>query len=65
MQRFTKTEIGWIADLLEAQARSCRELAAGSQYAALYRLKLEQYEAMASKLRTTLEENSRRIEITY
>lgn len=68
MQSLTKNEIGWMADLLEDKARSYRQAideADENGLAALYRLKAEQFDGIAAKLRAAVDAGNKRIGIKY
>ena len=68
MQNLTKIEIGWMVDLLESEAELFRHTIDGTDengFAALYRLKAEQYDSIAAKLRTAVDAGNKRIEIKY
>lgn len=68
MQNLTKTEIGWMVDLLESESGLYRDAINGADengLAALYRLKAEQYEGIATKLRAAVDAGNKRIEIKY
>lgn len=68
MQSLTKNEIGWMADLLEDKARSYRQTideADTNGFSALYRLKAEQFDGIAAKLRAAVDAGNKRIGIKY
>lgn len=73
MQSFTQTEIKWMIGALQEKARAYHEAARMTDSAnssnnsldgSLYRLREEQFDAMACKLQKVLDGNSRRVEIT-
>lgn len=68
MQNLTKTEIGWMVDLLESEAGLYRDAINGTDengFAALYHLKAEQYDGVAAKLRAAVDAGNKRIGIKY
>ena len=68
MEHFSKTEIAWIISELEAKAHMLRYTAEsndGSVIPGLSILRAEQYESIVRRLRTALEKDNKRIEITY
>lgn len=71
MQSFTQTEIKWMIGALQEKARAYHEAARmadntsnNSLDGSLYRLREEQFNAMACKLQKVLDGKSRRVEIT-
>lgn len=73
MKSFTQTEIKWIIGALQEKARAYHEAARMADNAdnsnnpldgSLYRLREEQFDAMACKLQKVLDDKSRRVEIT-
>ena len=73
MQSFTQTEIKWMIGVLQEKARAYHEAARMADGAdnsnksldgSLYRLREEQFDAMACKLQKVLDGGSRRVEIT-
>lgn len=69
MQKFTKTEIAWIAFELDKQA-ACLEWHSEnpcdrneSKFSETYRLRSEQYADISKRLRLALKEGNKRIEI--
>lgn len=66
MQSFTQTEIKWMIGALQEKARAYHEAArmADNLDGSLYRLREEQFDAMACKLQKVLDGKSRRVEIT-
>lgn len=68
MQNLTKTEIGWMVDLLESEAGLYRRTIDGADengFTALYRLKAEQFDGVAAKLRAAVDAGNKRIGIKY
>lgn len=66
MQTFTKIEISWIAAELEKQAKILEQQAADTSntaFAALCRLRYEQYIDISNRLREALKKGSKRIKI--
>ena len=57
MQAFTKIEIKWIIDELEAEITGAAR--------SLYILRAEQLDVISGKLRTAIEAGDKRIEIKY
>lgn len=67
MQSFTQTEIKWMIGALQEKARAYADNADNSNNpldGSLYRLREEQFDAMACKLQKVLDGKSRRVEIT-
>lgn len=73
MQSFTQTEIKWMIGALQEKAQAYHEAARmvdnadnsnNSLDGSLYRLREEQFDAMACKLQKVLDSKSRRAEIT-
>ena len=56
MQAFTKIEIKWVIDEMEAETGAARSL---------YILRAEQLDVISGKLRTAIEAGDKRIEIKY
>ena len=67
MQVFTKIEIKWVIDELEAEMKQLKSLSAVETGAArsLYILRAEQLDVISGKLRTAIEAGDKRIEIKY
>lgn len=69
MQAFTKIEIKWIIDELEAEVKQLKALclmeAATGLERSLYILRAEQLDVISGKLRTAIEAGDKRIEIKY
>ena len=67
MQAFTKIEIKWVIDELEAEMKQLKSLSAVENGAArsLYILRAEQLDVISGKLRAAIEAGDTRIEIKY
>lgn len=69
MQAFTKIEIKWIIDGLEAEVKQLKALclmeAATGLERSLYILRAEQLDVISGKLRAAIEAGDKRIEIKY
>jgi hypothetical protein len=67
MQAFTKIEIKWVIDELEAEMKQLKSLSAVETGAArsLYLLRAEQLDVISGKLRAAIEAGDKRIEIKY
>lgn len=67
MQAFTKIEIKWVIDEMEAEMKQLKSLSAVETGAAhsLYILRVEQLDVISGKLRTAIEAGDKRIEIKY
>lgn len=69
MQAFTKIEIKWIIDELEAEVKQLKALclmeAATGLERSLYILRAEQLDVISGKLRAAIEAGDKRIEIKY
>lgn len=72
MQSFTQTEVKWMIGALQEKARAYHEAARMADSAnssnnsldgSLYRLREEQFDAMACKLQKVLDGKNRRVEI--
>lgn len=67
MQAFTKIEIKWVIDELEAEMKQLKSLSAVETGAtrSLYLLRAEQLDVISGKLRAAIEAGDTRIEIKY
>lgn len=69
MQAFTKIEIKWVIDELEAGVKRLKALclmeAATGLERSLYILRAEQLDVISGKLRAAIEAGDKRIEIKY
>lgn len=67
MQAFTKIEIKWIIDELEAEIKQLKSLSTVETGAvrSLYILRAEQLDVISGKLRAAIETGDKRIEIKY
>lgn len=69
MQAFTKNEIKWIIDGLDAEMKQLKKLslmeAATGLERHLYILRAEQLDVISGKLRAAIEAGDKRIEIKY
>lgn len=69
MQKFTKTEIAWMANELEKQAAAQKWHSEHpidkdeAKFSGVYQLRSEQYADMSRRLRIALKEGDKRIEI--